>query len=257
MKWNNTLYDQKHDFVSRYGAGLIEVLCPEEGETILDLGCGTGDLADQIAACGCRVVGIDGAEEMIAGAKDKFAKLEFMVADARDFELEKMNIKQEELDAVFSNAVLHWIKEPERVLQRVHKYLRSGGRFVAEMGGKGNVKKVRAAVHSVLEKHGFKMQAAIQKWYFPSVATYAGLLEKYGFEIRMIGTYDRPTVLKSTENGVVEWLEMFAGSFFEGIPEREKQILLYEMQESLRDELFNDGKWIADYKRLRFDAVKK
>lgn len=257
MKWNNTLYDEKHDFVSKYGEELVEVLCPEDKETILDIGCGTGDLTEQIAETGCRVIGIDGAEEMITRAKEKFSVPEFMVADARDFELDQMDVQEGELDAVFSNAVLHWIKEPESVLQQVNRYLKKGGRFVAELGGKGNVEKIRNSIHDVLYQHGFKDQAAIKKWYFPSVAEYATLLEKNGFEIRMIGTYDRPTKLKDTENGIVEWLEMFAGTFFEGISESKKHALLYEIQATLRDELYQDEEWIADYKRLRFYAVKK
>ncbi|HLR37649.1 MAG TPA: methyltransferase domain-containing protein [Chitinophagaceae bacterium] len=256
MKWNNTLYDQKHGFISKYGEGLIEVLNPKEGEVVLDLGCGTGDLAGQIAESGCSVVGIDESEEMIEAARGKFPKQEFVVGDAKSLNLVKVNILEEELDAVFSNAVLHWIKEPEKVLWGVNRYLKKGGRFVAELGGKGNVEKIRDSIHEVLYKHGFKEQAAIQKWYFPSVAEYAALLEKHGFEIRLIGTYDRPTKLKDTENGIVEWLEMFAGTFFEGISENKKQALLYEMQATLRDELYQDGEWIADYKRLRFYAVK-
>src|SRR5690625_3335960 len=256
MKWNNTLYDQKHAFISKYGEGLVEVLNPKEGETILDLGCGTGGLAGRIAEHGCQVIGIDGAKEMIEGAREKFPVLTFLVADARDFELGEANVREGGLDAVFSNAVLHWIKEPDKVLWMVNRYLKKGGRFVAELGGKGNVEKIRNTIHEVLAMHGYKKQADIRKWYFPSVAEYAGLLEKHGFEIRMIGTYDRPTTLKSTENGVVEWLEMFAGTFFEGIPAGKKQALLYEMQESLCDELYQDGAWVADYKRLRFYAVK-
>lgn len=250
MKWDAKLYDTNHQFVSKYGRGLIELLRPTKNENILDLGCGTGDLTAEMTETGAQVTGIDPAAEMIEKAQDKYPDIRFVQADATDFK------GTQKYDAVFSNAVLHWIKTPEKALRCINSALRKEGRFVAEMGGKGNVQIIRDTIREVLLTRGFKEQAAIQKWYFPSVAEYAGLLEKYGFEIRQIGTYDRPTVLTDTENGIMKWLTMFAGAFFEDIPELEKGKLLEEMQNSLREKLYRNEEWVADYKRLRFYAVK-
>lgn len=250
MQWNATLYDNQHAFVSKYGEALIEILAPQAGEKILDLGCGTGDLAHQISLSGCQVIGVDAAQEMVDEAKAKYPSIDFVCDDACNFDLGK------KMDAVFSNAVLHWIRQPETILDRVVAHLRKKGRFVAEFGAKGNVEKIRNTIREVLKGHGYHDQAAIQKWYFPSVAEYSTLLEKHGFDIRFIESYNRPTVLKNSEAGIIEWLEMFAASFFKGISEQEKQKLLHVIQDRLYDDLYQNGEWVADYKRLRFCAIK-
>lgn len=251
MDWNATLYDKEHDFVSKYGESLIEVLNPKAGEHILDLGCGTGDLAHEILLMGCVITGIDSSDQMIEKAKNKYDGIKFVCADVCDF---KMN---ESYDAVFSNAVLHWIKNHDAVLENVFSHLKPGGRFVAEFGAKGNVEKIRVELKNVLKKHGFIKQAGISNWYFPSVAEYSNKLEEHGFEIRFIESYDRPTPLKSTDKGIVDWLEMFGSTFFEGVNETDKLKTLYEVQENLKNELFKNGIWMADYRRLRFVAGKR
>lgn len=251
MNWNTELYDKEHSFVSKYGKGLVEVLNPKAGEHILDLGCGTGDLAHQLLLMGCEVTGIDSSKQMIEEAKKKYTGIKFVCADACYFEM------NEKYDAVFSNAVLHWIKEQDAVLENIFFHLKPGGRFIAELGAKGNVEKIRMELKKVLKKHGFTKQAAISNWYFPSVAEYANKLEEHGFEIHFIECYDRPTKLKSTDNGIVDWLEMFGSPFFEGVNEVDKMKILYEVQENLRDKLYENGVWMADYRRLRFWAKKR
>lgn len=251
MNWNATLYDKEHDFVSKYGEGLVEILKPKVGEHILDLGCGTGDLTHQLLLMGCEITGIDSSEQMIEEAKKKHTGIKFVCADACHFKMD------ETYDAVFSNAVLHWIKDQDAVLENVFSHLKPGGRFVAEFGAKGNVEKIRSELKNVLRKHGFTEQASIVNWYFPSVAEYANKLEQHGFEISFIECYDRPTKLKSTDNGIVDWLEMFGSAFFEGVNEGDKLKVLYEVQEDLKKELYKNGVWIADYRRLRFEAKKR
>lgn len=258
MQWNVELYDQQHAFVSKYGASLIELLQPQRDEKILDLGCGTGDLANQLFLKGCDVTGIDASQEMIDEATEKYPGIRFLCTDARDFDLrEETGSKTIRFDAVFSNAALHWIKDPDAVLSRVFIHLKPGGRFVAEFGAKGNVDKMIKAIRRVLSVHNFTKQAAIVNWYYPSVGEYANKLEQDGFRIRFIESYDRPTILKDTENGIVKWLEMFGDGFFKGIEDSEKSRLLHEIQDCLYDDLFQQDKWVADYRRLRFWAVKR
>src|SRR5262249_56540999 len=129
-----------HSFVWKHGAALIEVLAPRPGERILDLGCGTGHLTAQIAEAGAEVIGIDSSPGMIAEARRLYPHVRFEVADARDFALDAG------FDAAFSNAVLHWIKEPERAIACVRRALKPGGRFVAEFGGRGDVRAIVAAL---------------------------------------------------------------------------------------------------------------
>src|SRR5215475_2539565 len=104
-QWNAGEYDARHAFVYEKARGLVDLLAPKKGEPILDLGCGTGVLSAEIAGRGAQVLGIDRSSEMIEQARSKFPALKFEVMDAR-----QLNFK-EEFDAVFSNAVLHWIPE--------------------------------------------------------------------------------------------------------------------------------------------------
>jgi len=245
--WDSSLYDDRHSFVWRAGASLVEMLHPEAGERILDLGCGTGHLTAKLAESGAKVTGMDSSTSMIAQARQNFPSLKFVLADARDFRFE------EPFDAVFSNAALHWIHDAEAVVRCVGSALRSGGRFVLEMGVKGNVGRIRKAIEDELAEAEHFPKCP---WFYPSAGEYAGLLEKCGFEVRMAQTFDRWTKLEHPERGLREWIEMFAGAYFEGIQAGDKYRLLHAIEERLRPELHRDGAWWADYRRLRVEAVK-
>jgi trans-aconitate methyltransferase len=146
QSWNSDFYDRKLDYVSELGRGAVDLLAPKRGETILDLGCGTGDLAHEIAKSGASVIGIDLSAEMVAAARAKYPDIDFRVGDGENFSLEQP------VDAVFSNAALHWMRRPERVIRCVWDALKPGGRFVAEFGGKGNVGTVVDAILRVLRR---------------------------------------------------------------------------------------------------------
>jgi len=249
MKWDSGLYDHKHDFVSKYGEDLIEILNPKPGEEILDLGCGTGDLAEKINAKGAHVTGIDSSIEMIEAARQKYPSIDFEIQSATSFSFDK------KFDAVFSNAALHWIPEKEKVVKQVYECLKPGGRFVAELGGKGNVGKIIDALKGALARHGFIKQSQIQTWYFPSLSEYASLLEANDFRVTSASHFDRETELKDS-HGIINWLRMFGRSYLEDIPDREVSQILEEVEQQLRSSNFRDGKWFADYKRLRIIALK-
>jgi trans-aconitate methyltransferase len=222
-KWDAGLYDDKHSFVWKLAAGVLELLDTKPGERILDLGCGTGHLTAQIAEAGAHVVGVDRSPEMIRQAKERYPSLRFEVMDAREIAL------NENFDAVFSNATLHWINEPKRVIVSIKNLLRSGGRFVAEFGGKGNTGELLMAVQHAWAKLGLAWPAP-HPWYYPSVAEYAGLLEQQGFEVTHATLFDRPTPLDDGERGLRNWLEMFGSAFVEGLPEATRERLLVEIE---------------------------
>ena len=249
--WNTALYEQQHAFVWQYGESLLELLAPKTGEQILDLGCGTGQLTEKIAESGAFVQGIDSSLSMIAKAKCNYPQLDFAVCDARDFEV------GEPLDAVFSNAVLHWIHEPDAVINCVKKALKPGGRFVAEFGGKGNVQAIVTELLSVLSEIGARDTQALNPWYFPSIGEYAGLLEKQGFDVGYAVLVDRPTPLEGGSAGMANWIEMFAGGFLSGLSEEVRSRAILAVEERLRPALYRDGNWIADYRRIRVVAVKQ
>ena len=249
VKWDAGLYDDKHSFVWKLAAGVLELLDAKPGERILDLGCGTGHLTSRIVEAGAQVVGVDRSPEMIRQAKEKYPALRFEVMDAREIALDG------NFDAVFSNATLHWIKEPERVIAGIWKSLRPGGRFIAEFGGKGNNGELLKAVPHARAKLGLAGPAP-HPWYYPSISEYAGLLEQHGFEVTHASLFDRPTPLDDGERGLRNWLEMFCGTFVEGLPEATRERLLVEIERELRPKLFRGDHWVMDYRRLRVAAKR-
>jgi trans-aconitate 2-methyltransferase len=248
-KWDPTLYDAKHAFVWEKARALVEWLAPEKGERILDLGCGTGQLSAEIAACGCEVVGVDRSREMIAEARNKFPVLRFEVCDARFMPFEN------EFDAVFSNAALHWIPQAEQVVAGVARALRPAGRFVAEFGGQGNVHHLVQALEKGLAEIGASPEAA-NPWYYPSIAEYSALLEKHGLEVRQAILFDRPTKLEDGERGLATWINMFGQSFLERVSGAQRNGYLSAVENAARPRLWKSGHWELDYRRLRLAAWK-
>ncbi|MBW4890948.1 methyltransferase domain-containing protein [Mucilaginibacter sp. HMF5004] len=251
MKWNAELYDQKHAFVFQYGESVMELLDVQPGERILDLGCGTGYLTQQISELDADVVGIDYSPEMIQKARQSYPEVSFSVADASKFSF------TEPFDAVFSNAALHWVKDHDAMMKCVYHSLKPGGRFVAEMGGKGNVLQLITATKQVLLKHGFAKQAETMIWRFPSLGEYTSELENHGFRVTFAAHFDRPTALQDGDQGVAKWIAMFGEQYFEGVPSNQKQQMLQEITELLRPHYYREGQWFSDYVRLRFTAVKQ
>ena len=243
--WDSSLYDDRHSFVWKKVGDLIDLLDAKPGERILDLGCGTGHLTAQIAARGAEVIGLDAAVSMIAQARQNYPKLKFTLADAAGFRFD------EPFDAVFSNAALHWIPEAGRVIAGVARALKPGGRFVLEMGGKGNIARIVAVLNAVLREAGYTPR---NPWYFPSAGEYATLLEQHGFEVEVLWTIERWNKLEHPEKGLREWLEMFAGVWFEEVPEKAREGIVAEIESRLRPVLFRDDAWWADYRRLRLVA---
>lgn len=251
MKWDAGLYDQKHAFVYQYGESLLELLEAKPGENILDLGCGTGHLTHQIQNKGALVTGIDSSAEMIRQAQENFPEIKFGVANATNFYF------ADPFDAIFSNAVLHWIKDQNSLIKTVYENLKPGGRFVAEMGGRGNVGKLIAAVQQVLLRHGYVEQAATIIWYFPGLGEYTKRLEDHGFRVTFASHFDRKTPLQDGAQGVAKWIAMFGSRYMDGIPKDEQETIFKEVTELLEPVYNENGQWYADYKRLRFVAVKE
>jgi len=244
--WDPERYARNARFVADLGAPVVELLAPREGERILDLGCGDGVLTAKLAGMGCEVVGVDGSAAQV-GAAQKLG------LDARVMDGEHLSFDSE-FDAVFSNAALHWMKNPEAVIAGVWRALRARGRFVAEFGGYGCVAKIKKALVEALHRRGVDGEAAVP-WYFPTVEEYSGRLKKAGFLIDSIALIPRPTPLPGDVTG---WLETFGESFTACLPLAQRPAYLAEVRETLRPELSDEnGKWTADYVRLRFAAAKQ
>lgn len=250
-RWNPTEYDAKHAFVYEKAKGLVALLAAEVGERILDLGCGTGALTAEIAEKGAKIIGVDRSQEMISQARRKFPALQFEVLDAKELRFKS------EFDAVFSNAVLHWIPEAEQVIGGIAQALKPGGRFVAEFGGKGNIRRLVEGFRKAFSTLGMKEPHGVSPWFYPSVAEYASLLERHGLEVREASLFDRPTMLEEGERGLENWIRVFRQSFLEKMGEENGQRWIREVERQCRSELFKSGSWELDYRRLRIAARKE
>jgi trans-aconitate methyltransferase len=241
--WDPGLYG-RHGYVHRMAAGLVDLLDPRPGERVLDVGCGTGELTKAIADRGARVLGLDASPAMIADARRRHPGLDFLEGDARSMSFGAP------FDAVFSNAALHWIRPPEAAAARVFEALRPGGRFVAEFGGEGNVRRVLAAAEVAGRALGVELGDVLHANYFPDVEAYSAVLRGAGFEVGAAELYDRWTPLEGPE-GLRAWMRMFRPAALDRIPE---ESFFERMEELARPELFVGGVWHADYRRIRCAA---
>ena len=243
--WNPELYARAAGFVPALGLPVLELLAPQPGERILDLGCGDGVLTARLASLGCQVVGVDSSPAQIAAARAR--GLDARVVDGQHLPFDA------EFDAVFSNAALHWMRDPDSVIAGVWRALEPGGRFVGEMGGAGNIASILAALDVVLPRYGVDPRA-LNPWYFPDEQAYRKRLEAAGFEVTFVERFARPTPLPG-ELG--DWLETFAGGFLRTFAGDARAQLIAELSDFLRPRLMNDeDTWVVDYVRLRFAAIK-
>ena len=244
QEWKADRYAHNAHFVPALGQPVLDLLKPRPGERILDLGCGDGVLTEKIAAAGATVVGVDASSDMIAAAQRRGLDARVMDGTALAF--------NHEFDAVFSNAALHWMKaDPDEVIAGVRRALKPGGRFVAEMGGHGCVAAITVAMIAVLDRRGVDARAVIP-WYFPTVDDYRGRLERGGFTVDYIELIPRPTPLPTAMEG---WLETFGEPLLKLLPESDRVAARDEVIALVRPVLCDDqGRWTADYIRLRFAA---
>jgi SAM-dependent methyltransferase len=243
--WDPESYARDGAFVHGLAGGVVEWLAARPGERILDLGCGDGQLTARLAAQGVEIRGIDASAAMVAAARQRGVVAEEAPA-------EQLPSPDATFDAVFSNAALHWIRGQDAMMAEVHRVLKPGGRFVAEMGGHGNVAAIRVGLIAVLEKHGFgEVEDGVN--YYPTPEAYSRRLERHGFKVGRIALIPRPTPLEKT--GMDGWLRTFRRGVLEKLPEPLRATVVDEccalLAQALRDE---DGNWTADYVRLRFVA---
>lgn len=248
MKWDSSLYDSKHDFVAEYGKGLLEFIPRNNRQTILDLGCGTGTLTVQLSGLCEKVIGVDASQDMIDKAKEQFGNIEFRVCDALALPFEK------EFDAVFSNAVFHWINNHDLLLKNIRRALKPQGILVCEFGARGNIAVIENAFKTACTSMGYDYRP---KFNFPSAKAFGRLLEKHGFVADQVYDYDRPTPLKDHENGLANWMEQFFDSELDAMPDHVKTMVVKKVEDLTREALWNGNAWIADYRRLRAIAHLK
>jgi trans-aconitate methyltransferase len=243
QSWNPAAYAEIGAFVPTLGAGVLEWLDPKPGERILDLGCGDGQLTAKIVAAGAQVVGVDASQAMVENALGKGVDARLCNAVALSF--------NSEFDAVFSNAALHWVRDQDAMLAGVKRALKPGGRFVAEMGGHGNVAAILVALTAVLERYGCAdLEDSVN--YYPTPKGYSAQLAAHGFSVEQMQLIPRPTPLAA---GMHAWLATFRKGVLDAVPEALRQTVVDETVALLEPALCDEeGNWTGDYVRLRFIA---
>ena len=241
--WSATDYASNARFVADLGVEILRWLAPRAGERVLDLGCGDGALTEKLVAAGAKVVGVDSSEDLLKEARARGLAVRRLDGQAMDFE--------QDFDAVFSNAALHWMPQAPAVLDGVARALVPGGRFVAEFGGHGNIAAIVTALRAVAKLHDLDPGLA-GGWFYPTPQQYHELLEARGFELERIELVPRPTPLPT---GLRGWLLTFRRPYFDAMPQPQRAQVLDELEALLAPALRDyRGQWTADYVRLRVCA---
>ena len=245
MGWNASLYQSSHSFVWEYGRELLNLLEPKTGERILDVGCGTGQLAAEMARSGAETVGIDSSPAMVAQARGNFPELRFEVADVTALPYHA------EFDAIFSNAALHWVRQADTAAAGMARALKPDGRLVAEFGGHGNIQGLLEAAYRALESLGVAGPEKHNPWYFPTIGEYAAVLGGHGMDVTYAVLFDRLTPLEDDEQGLENWIAMFGAPLTGVLREEQREEFLRLVERNAQPRLWREGKWWADYRRLR------
>lgn len=217
------------------GVAALDLLDPRPGEAILDVGCGDGTLTEKIIERGAGVVGIDNSPSMVGAAR--LRGIDARLMDAADLRF------SEAFDAVFSNATLHWVVDKERAARAIWFALKPGGRFGGEMGGVGNLQRLRQALDDELVARGFGPPTFAANWY-PTVEEFVALYENAGFRDVDARLVERPTPL---DHGVAAWVLTFRAGWLDraGVPHEERATIADAVAARV-------GTDVADYVRLRF-----
>lgn len=248
IQWDASGYTKQFGFVHEYGKDVLALLALEAGQSVLDLGCGNGALTKNLSDMGLSASGMDASPDLLHIAQAHYPHLVFTQGDATAFSL------SQPVDAVFSNAVFHWIDRERQghMLRCVHQALKPGGQFVFEMGGMGNNATIHKALRQVFERRNYHYQ---MPFFFPSIGEYAPMLEDANFLITYAVLFDRPTPLVG-QDGLRDFIYMFIKTPFSGISDQEKEEIVEEAVEQLRADLYQNGTWYSDYVRLRMKAIR-
>lgn len=249
IQWNAGEYANTFAFVPAYGEDVMNLLTVPTGARVMDLGCGNGTLTELLKTRGYNVFGVDDSEDMLKKARETHPDISFVRGNATTYTCE------EPVDAIFSNAVFHWInaEKQDDLIKHLAQNLRTGGEAVFEFGGYKCADAVHSTLRTLFEAKGLNY---VFEFFFPTIGQYAPMLEKHGLQVEYAILFDRPTPQKS-ENGLIDWINMFVTKPFEGMDPVTKQEILTTAEEELRPVLYHDSIWFIDYVRIRMRVRKQ
>jgi trans-aconitate 2-methyltransferase len=180
-EWDAETYDQVSDPQFNWGMEVLERLELRGDEDVVDAGCGSGRVSEQLLARlpDGHLIVVDGSAAMIAKARERLGEgVDYVVADLAELELAKP------VDLVFSTATFHWLLDHDNLFGRLRAALRPGGRLVAQCGGEGNVARHAQAIVAAASNHEFGQHfgEANSLWNFAGVEQTERRLRNAGFD---------------------------------------------------------------------------
>jgi trans-aconitate 2-methyltransferase len=179
--WDAEAYDRVSNAQVEWAGRVLARLPLRGDETVLDAGCGSGRvtalLLDRLPRG--HVIGVDSSAEMAEYARGALGdRATILRADLTELELDSP------VDVVFSNAVFHWIRDHDRLFERLFAALGPGGRLVAQCGGEGNVESFLSLVDEVAAAEPFAahFEGFVRTWWFAGAEETAARLERVGFD---------------------------------------------------------------------------
>jgi trans-aconitate methyltransferase len=257
FEFNGKKYAQASDHQKEWGTKLIYELDLKGTESILDLGCGDGELTARLSQLvpNGSVLGIDSSQGMLDVAEQKKGKnLEFMLLD-----INKLSIKRK-FNVIYSNACLQWVKNHEQLWNTILKHLKPSGAVRLSFAADGNCINFFEAIHSALACPEYKADFSNFKWpwYMPNKEEYEALIPKDEFsEIKVwIENADR---YFPNEEKITNWIEQpCIVPFLNHISESKKKPFRdYVVQKTLKLTKQADGTFFEVFRRLNVFARKK
>jgi trans-aconitate 2-methyltransferase len=199
--WDGHTYDRISRPLEVNGLAVLERLELTGTETVIDAGCGSGRVTEALLERLPRgqVIAIDGAPGMIDAARARLGdRVEYIVGDLTELDLGGRTV-----DAVFSNAVFHWVRDQQGLYDRLRRVLRPDGRLVAQCGGQGNTPELVDATLAVGASPPYaEFLEDWCPWRFPGPRETAVRLERAGFTTIRTRLLKRPAPYE----GLREWL---------------------------------------------------
>jgi trans-aconitate 2-methyltransferase len=243
-EWDAEVYHRVADSQFRWGLEVLDRLPLAGDEDVLDAGCGSGRVTEALVERlpDGRVIAVDGSEDMVRKAREVLGPR----ADVRHVDLERLELG-ERVDAIFSNAVFHWIKDHRNLFARLRATLAPGGRLVAQCGGRGNVARLAEVILSVAasDEYGRHLAMVPKAWNFRGDDETAQILDEVGFaEVRC---WLEPKEVRPQEP--LAFLRTVSlGPYMKVLPEELRDPFVSEVMERMGEPL------VLEYVRLNIDA---